>query len=101
MKAHIAQRRLSHAEGMAITQRALECTAPAVTAAVLYILYRRGWHKDRLRALYKDIVALFSYPQAFDKWLTDVELKAILAERVGIDWQELIDAVKVEGKESI
>lgn len=101
MKAHIAQRRLSHAEGMAITQRALECTAPAVTAAVLYILYRRGWHKDKLHGLYKDIVALFKYPQAFDKWLDDITIQNVLSERIGIDWQELVDAVKVAGVDEI
>ena len=96
MKAHIASRRLSHAEGMAITQRALECTAPAVTAAVLFILYRRGWHKDKVLTLYRDIVSFFRYPQRFGDWLTDTEIKEYLTQKVGIDWQELVDAVKVD-----
>ena len=98
MKARIAPKRLSHAEGVRVTQAALEATAPAVVAAVLFVLYRRGWHKDRLMSLYRDIVSLFRYPQAFGQWLDDIEIKALLTERVGIDWQELIDVVKVEGR---
>lgn len=96
VKARIAPKRLSHSEAVRVTQAALETCAPAVVGAVLFVLYRRGWHKDKLLSLYRDIVCLFKYPQAFDKWIEDTEIKAILSERIGIDWQELVDAVKVE-----
>jgi DNA-binding GntR family transcriptional regulator len=96
MKARLGPKRLSHKEAMAMTQNALEVVAPAVVGAVLYILYRRGWHKDKLVTLYKEIVNFFMYPQAFDRYLTDIEIKDYLSEKLGIDWQEIIDAVKVE-----
>lgn len=98
MKAKITPKRLSHAEAVSVTQKALEVVSPAVVAAVLFVLYRRGWHKDKILSLYKDIVALFKYPQAFDRWLDDIEIKATLTERCGINWDELIEAVKVEDK---
>ena len=96
MKARLGPKRLSHKEAMAMTQNALEVVAPAVVGAVLYILYRRGWHKDKLVTLYKEIVNFFMYPQAFDKYLTDIEIKDFLTERLGIDWNEIEQAVKVE-----
>ena len=96
MKSRIAPKRLSHSEAVRVTQTALECTAPAVTAAVLFILYRRGWHKDKILSLYQDIVAFFKYPQMFGEWLEDTEIKDLLTERIGINWQDLIDVVKVD-----
>ena len=99
MRARIAPKRLSHAEAVITTQIALEACAPAIVGAMLFILYRRGWHKDKIRALYKETVAFFKYPQAFDKWIDDTAIKNLLTERVGIDWQELIAAVRVEGNE--
>ncbi|MBO7437538.1 MAG: hypothetical protein J6T97_06940 [Bacteroidaceae bacterium] len=88
MKAYYAPKRLSLKEAKATTQQALECVAPAVTAAVLFVLYRRGWHKDKITELYKEIVNLFKYPAD--------EIKAYLTNKCGIDWNELVKAVKVE-----
>ena len=96
MKAYYAPKRLSVKEAKATTQQALECVAPAVTAAVLFILYRRGWHKDKITELYKEIVNLFKYPAAFDRYATDDEIKTYLTNKCGIDWNELVKAVKVE-----
>ena len=96
MKARFAPKRLSHAEAVIVTEKALQTVAPAVTGAVLFILYRRGWHKDRLRTLYKEIVFFFSSPARFDKWMTNEEIQAYLTERIGIDWSEIENAVKVE-----
>ena len=96
MKARIAPKRLSEREAKDTTQRALEVCAPAVTAAVLFILYRRGWHKDKLTDLYKEVVNLFKYPAAFDRYATDDEIKQFLTDKCGIDWDELVKAVKVE-----
>ena len=79
-----------------MTHRALKVVAVATISALLYILYRRGWHKDKLVTLYKEIVNFFKYPQAFDRYLTDIEIKDYLSEKLDIDWQEIIDAVKVE-----
>lgn len=100
MKAHIAPKRMSRKEAMQTTQIALEACSKAIIAAVLLILYRRGWHKDKLRALYKEIVAFFKYPQAFGKWVTDTEVEDFISERISIDWVEVTDAVKVEGNEN-
>lgn len=96
MKARIAPKRLTHKEAVGVTQRALEVVAVAIISALLYILYRRGWHKDKLVTLYKEIVNFFMYPQQFDRYLTDIEIKDYLSEKLDIDWQEIIDAVKVE-----
>jgi hypothetical protein len=101
MKARITPKRLSRSEERELTSRVRETFVPAVTSAILYVLYRRGWHKDKLHGLYKDIVALFKYPQAFDKWLDDITIQNVLSERIGIDWQELVDAVKVAGVDEI
>lgn len=99
MRARIAPKRMSHSEAVETTQRALEITAPAVVAAVLFILYRRGWHKDKLYELYREIVCFFKYPQGTGKWIDDDAVKALLSERVGVDWSELVNAVKVDGKQ--
>lgn len=96
MKSHFAPKRLSKKEAKQTTQQALECVAPAVTAAVLLILYKRGWHKDKLKVLYKEIVNIFKNPIAFDRYATDEEIKNYLTEKCDIDWDELIKAVKVE-----
>lgn len=96
MKAIITPKRLSQSERKKVTQTALETTAPAVVAAVLFILYRRGWHKDKIFSLYREIVAFFQYPQVFGQWLEDTEVRKYLSEKIGIDWQELISVVKVE-----
>ena len=96
MKARFAPKRLSHSEAVTVTETALRTVAPAVTAAVLFVLYRRGWHKDRLHTLYKEIVFFFSSPAHFDKWLTNEEIESYIADKVGIDWSELENAVKVE-----
>lgn len=96
MNARIAPKRLSHSEALSVTQQALECTAPAVTAAVLYILYRRGWHKDKLKALFLDIVSFFKYPQYFNKYLTDIEIQNFLSDKLDIDWNDLKSVVKVD-----
>ena len=95
MKARMAPKRLSHSEAVQVTQAALEATAPAVVAAVIYILYQRGWHKDKLLTLYREVVNFFRYPQVFDKYLTDIEVREYLTEKINIDWNELINAVKV------
>ena len=65
MKARLGPKRLTHKEAMAMTQNALEVVAPAVVGAVLYILYRRGWHKDKLVTLYKEIVNFFHVSAGF------------------------------------
>lgn len=96
MKAIMTPKRLSQSESKRVTQIALETTAPAVVAAVLFILYRRGWHKDKIFSLYREIVAFFQYPQVFGQWLEDLEIREYLTNKIGIDWQELIDVVKVE-----
>lgn len=96
MKSRIAPKRLSHSEAVKVTQTALECTAPAVTAAVLFVLYRRGWHKDKLISLYQEIVGFFKYPQYFGKYLTDIEIQEYLTDKIGIDWNDLTKAVKVD-----
>ena len=96
MKARIAPKRMSHAEAVAVTERALRVTAPAVVAAVLFVLYRRGWHKDKLKTLYTEIVFFFLYPARFGQFLGDEEVREYLTEHIGIDWSELENAVKVE-----
>ena len=95
MKSHIAPKRLSNKEARQTTQRALECVAPAIVSAVLYVLYKRGWHKDRITKLYDDIVALFNMPAVFGKHLDNESVQKFLTEKCGIDWQRLINVVKV------
>jgi len=96
MKARIAPKRLSHSEAVTVTETALRTVAPAVTAAVLFVLYRRGWHKDKLKTLYTEIVYFFLYPARFGKYMTDEEVREYLTEHIGIDWSELENAVQVE-----
>jgi hypothetical protein len=96
MKSHIAPRRLSEKEAYQTTQRALECVAPAVVAAVLYVLYKRGWHKDRLCKLYDDIIALFDMPAVFGQYLDNEQVQDELTRKCGIDWNRLVKVVKVQ-----
>ena len=96
MKAHIAPKRLSEREAKDTAQRALECVAPAVVAAVLYVLYKRGWHKEQITKLYDDIVALFSMPAVFGKYLDNEQVQQELTDKCGIDWNKLVKVVKVE-----
>lgn len=95
MKAHFAPKRLSKQEAMQTTQTALECVAPAVVAAVLFTLYKRGWHKDRICKLYDDIICMFSMPEVFGQRLDDEMIEKYLTEKIGIDWTRLIKVVKV------
>lgn len=98
MNARLVTRRLSTAEQKGYTESVMREAVPAVTAAVLMVLYRRGWHKDKLISLYQEVVSFFRYPQYFGKWLTDEEIKATLTERVGIDWTELEQAAMISSR---
>lgn len=98
MNARLVTRRLSTAEQKGYTESVMREAVPAITAAVIMILYRRGWHKDKLISLYQEVVSFFKYPQYFGKWLTDEEIKATLTERIGIDWKELADAAVVSSR---
>lgn len=95
MKARMPIKRLTHSEACKVEQVYLETAVTSIVAAVLYILYRRGWHKDKLVTLYKEIINFFAYPQAFDKYLTDDEVKDFLTDKLGINWKDLETVVKV------
>lgn len=95
MKALIKPKNLSHAEAVAVTQKTLEYITAAVTAIVLQELLDRRWHKDTLRTLYHDIVNFFAYPQYFDKWLTDEEIKYYMTKKYNIKWVDSFDISNV------
>ena len=97
MKARYEVRRLSKAESDQITRQAVDNAFPAVMAAVLFVLYKyRHWHKDKCVKLYNDVCDMLSMPETVAGSMDDREVEAYLSERIGIDWQDIRDAVQIE-----
>ena len=89
-------KRLSKAESMAISRTAADSAFPAIMAAVLFVLYKRGWHKDRLIKLYDDVCALLTMPSIFGQYLDDRQIEEYLTKQVGIDWDKIRSAIRIE-----
>lgn len=99
MKARYADKvkRLSKYESAQVSRQAVNSAFPAVMAAVLYVLYKRGWHRYRLIKLYDDVCALLAMPPMIHgKSLDDRQVEAYLAEKLGIDWNKIRNAVQIE-----
>lgn len=97
MRAHYgnAVKRLSKKEGAAVSRQAANSAFPAIMAAVLYVLYKRGWHKDRLSKLYDDVCALLAMPSIFGKHLDDVQIEKYLTDKIGIDWNKIRECIQI------
>jgi len=97
MKAHYgkAVKRLSKKEGAAVSRQAADSAFPAVMAAVLFVLYKRGWHKDRLVKLYDDVCAFLIMGTIFGRHLTDIEIEQYISKHLGIDWNKIRGCIQI------
>jgi hypothetical protein len=97
MRAHYgnAVKRLSKKEGAAVSRQAADSAFPAVMAAVLFVLYKRGWHKDRLLKLYDDVCAFLAMPAVFGKHLDDRQIEDYLEKKIGIDWSKIRKCIQI------
>lgn len=95
MKARWEIRRLSAAECDNLSRQAADTAFPAVVAAVLYVLYRRGWHKDKLLKLYDDVCAFLTFPVIFGKELSNEDVQEYLEKRIGIDWNKIRKSIRI------
>lgn len=91
-------RKLSQAECRQISRQAADSAFPAVMAAVLFVLYRyRHWHKDSCVKLYRDIIAFLSTPALLHgKSLDNEQVEKYIEDSLGIDFDDLRKAVKIE-----
>ena len=97
MKARWEVRRLSKAESLYLSRQASDTAFPAVTAAVLFVLYRyRHWHKADCVKLYEDVCALLSMPPTTSGSLDDEQVCSYLEKQLGIDFDKIRKAVKIE-----
>lgn len=90
-----AVKRLSKKEGDAISRQAANSAFPAIMAAVLFVLYKRGWHKDRLLKLYDDVCAFLAMPPVFGKHLDDRQIEDFLEKRIGINWDKIRNCIQI------
>ena len=95
MKARLNVKRLSAKECEALSRECIDNAFPAVMAAVLYVLYKRGWHKDKLIKLYDDVCDLLAMPPIFGKHLDDREVERFLEDKIGIDWDKIRKVVQI------
>lgn len=96
MKARVNVKRLTRKECLALSKQAADNAFPALMAAVLYVLYIRGWHKKDLVKLYDDVCALLAMPPVFGKNFDDREMEKFFADKLGIDWNKMRDCIQVE-----
>ena len=95
-----AIKRLSKMENIAISRQAADSAFPAVMAAVLYVLYKRGWHKDRLLKLYDDVCVFLALPPLlYGKVFNDIEIEKYLEDALGIDWSKIRKSIQIAGKD--
>ena len=69
-----------------------------VICAVLYILIKRGWHKENLKKLWDDIYALYTMPEILGHSLKDTDVVPYVSKYIGLtvkDWERLQDGIKV------
>lgn len=95
MKARYNVKRLTSKECLNLSKQATDNAFPAIMAAVLFVLYKRGWHKDKCVKLYDDVCALLSMPPVFGKHLDDRQIEAYLEDKLGIDWNKIRNSVEI------
>lgn len=92
------KRKLSSREWNAIYREiAAECVIKEVHV-LFFIMLKRGWHKDRIRRYYDDILALYRMGEVFGKTVTDADVIAYVDKYGGItseEWKALEDSVQV------
>lgn len=65
------------------------------TAALCYILYKRGWHKENINKLIDDIIGLYDMPPIFGRYLDNSDVIFYLKEK-GIDVMRVQDHIKID-----
>ncbi len=60
---------------------------------VLYVLYKRGWHKDKLNALIDDIIAILRMPETPQGHLDNGMVVKYMASK-GVDPMRIYNEVK-------
>lgn len=95
MKAYTGVKRLSRSEAIQVTRTALDNILPQTMAAMLYVVDQRHWHRDRVRKLYDDVVAVYRMPAVMGTHLSGDEMRAYIERKYGIDFSELTSAVQI------
>lgn len=73
-------------KGYDIWRTAVDSDMQTAISLVLFILQKRGWHKDRLQKLFEDFVGELSHPIVFFGKETDNEkLEEHIEKTVGVD----------------
>ena len=88
-------KRLSAKECNAISQEAADSAFPAIMAAVIFVLYKRGWHKDKLLKLYDDVCAFLAMPSILGKHIDDRQVEKYLEDKIGIDWSKIRSCIQI------
>lgn len=88
-------KRLTAKECNAVSREAANSAFPAVMAAVIFVLYKRGWHKDRLLKLYDDVCAFLAMGTIFGKCFDDEQVKSYLVKKIGIDWSKIKSCIQI------
>lgn len=99
MKASYLTKRLRAKDEERVYKVCVESAVKSAVAGFLYTRIRKGWHKDRLKALWNDILALYQCPPVFGKYLDDTDVIKYVSEYIGLtdeDWSELQNSIKIE-----
>lgn len=87
--------RLRKDEELALFRLFAGSGAVSMLAAVLMVLYRRGWHKEDLIRLYEDI-RIFMRMDVFGRKTTNGEAVDYVRQKLGIDIAEIQDDMEFE-----
>lgn len=83
MKAH---RRADEVYKYNVWKECSEDIAKSMILAVLFIVDRRKWHKDKVLKLYEDIIDLLENPiMIFGRQVSSIDMEAYIVKKYGID----------------
>lgn len=88
-------KRLTAKECDAVSREAANSAFPAIMAAVIFVLYKRGWHKDRLLKLYDDVCAFLAMPSILGKHFDDKQVEDYLEKKIGINWNKIKSCIQI------
>ena len=99
MKAHMWVKRLSRSEASQVTRTALDNILPQTMAAMLYVVDQRHWHRERVKKLYDDVVAVYRMPPVMGRHPSGDEMRKYIEKKYGIDFSEITSAAQIADDE--